>query len=78
MINHYSPEKDHAAQIRSFYELLQSHPEYKAGPEVVKLVLIGGCRNDADAKRVDGLRALAKDLGVNVSLFPILYLVLHI
>jgi len=30
----------------------------------VKLVLVGGCRNDEDTARVDSLRALSRELGV--------------
>jgi alpha-1,2-mannosyltransferase len=62
------PEKDHAAQLRSFHELLTSHPEYRTSrKDSVKLVLVGGCRNSDDAARVDGLRRLAKDLEIDVS-----------
>jgi alpha-1,2-mannosyltransferase len=33
----------------------------------VKLVLMGSCRDDADERRIDGLRKLAADLGIEVS-----------
>lgn len=33
----------------------------------VKLVLMGSCRDEADERRIDGLRRLAKDLGIEVS-----------
>ena len=62
-----SPEKDHAAQLRSLYQLLETHSEYKrAGTGQIKLVLVGGSRNAGDAARVEGLRTLAKELGVEV------------
>jgi len=60
----FRPEKDHKAQLRSFFELLERHPEYRSGPSGVKLVLVGGCRNAEDAARVDGLRALADELKI--------------
>ena len=62
-----SPEKDHKAQLHAFSQLLKSHPEYLAGKEkAVKLVLIGGSRNADDAARVEGLRALSKELKIEV------------
>ncbi|KAF7302656.1 hypothetical protein HMN09_00900200 [Mycena chlorophos] len=59
-IAQFRPEKDHAMQIRALHALLQAHPEYSK----VELILIGGCRNEQDQARVDGLRQLAQDLGV--------------
>ncbi|KAJ7160707.1 mannosyltransferase [Mycena filopes] len=61
-IAQFRPEKDHAAQIRALHVLLEEHPEYAA--EGIQLVLIGGCRNAADEARVEDLRKLARDLGV--------------
>jgi alpha-1,2-mannosyltransferase len=44
------------------------HPEYaNSDNKQVKLVLVGGCRNAEDATRVEGLRALAKELKIDVS-----------
>lgn len=61
------PEKDHAAQLYSLHELFKAYPEYaKAGESQVKLVLVGGSRNAGDAARVEGLRALAKELEIEV------------
>ncbi|KAJ7717579.1 mannosyltransferase [Mycena metata] len=61
-IAQFRPEKDHAAQVRALHALLEEHPEYAA--EGIQLVLIGGCRNAEDEARVEGLRKLAQDLGV--------------
>ncbi|KAH7907372.1 mannosyltransferase [Hygrophoropsis aurantiaca] len=62
----FRPEKDHAAQLHSFSHLLTAHPEYaETGPKSVKLVLLGGSRNEGDAARVDSLRKLAKDLHID-------------
>jgi hypothetical protein len=61
------PEKDHAAQLHSLHELFEIHPEYAAtGSSRVKLVMVGGSRNAEDAARVEGLRVLAKELGIEV------------
>ncbi|KAI0684595.1 hypothetical protein C8T65DRAFT_748628 [Cerioporus squamosus] len=64
-IAQFRPEKDHAAQLRSFHKLLEAHPEYRGqGPSSVKLVLVGGSRNVGDATRVEELRELAKELNI--------------
>ena len=56
-------------QLRVFHQLLQEHPEYaKNDDQRIKLVLVGGSRNQGDAKRVDGLRKLAKELSIEVCL----------
>ncbi|EDQ87667.1 uncharacterized protein MONBRDRAFT_27085 [Monosiga brevicollis MX1] len=53
----FRPEKDHALQIEAFALLHQRRPH-------VKLVLVGGCRNEGDARRVASLRAQATALGL--------------
>ncbi|PPR02779.1 hypothetical protein CVT26_009431 [Gymnopilus dilepis] len=61
----FRPEKDHQAQLHAFNELLISHPEYsREGADHVKLVLVGGSRNEGDAHRVRELETLARDLGI--------------
>ncbi|CAN0378468.1 unnamed protein product [Lampetra planeri] len=61
----FRPEKDHALQIRAFHRLQELlAPAERAR---VKLVLVGGCRDREDQKRVDGLRALAASLGLDLS-----------
>lgn len=60
--------------MHSFQKLLERYPEYRGrGASGAKLVLVGGSRNAGDAARVDGLRALAKDLGIEVSCYAILF-----
>ncbi|KAJ7505759.1 mannosyltransferase [Mycena galericulata] len=61
-IAQFRPEKDHAAQVRALHVLLADHPEYTA--QGIQLVLIGGCRNAGDEGRVEELRKLARELGV--------------
>ena len=54
-------------QLRVFHRLLNEHPEYtKDSDQRIKLVLVGGSRNEGDALRVDGLRKLAKELSIEV------------
>ncbi|XP_044141988.1 GDP-Man:Man(3)GlcNAc(2)-PP-Dol alpha-1,2-mannosyltransferase isoform X1 [Bufo gargarizans] len=63
-IGQFRPEKDHKLQIRAFSTLLaKKTPEERAN---LKLILIGGCRNEQDELRVSGLKKLAADLGVPV------------
>ena len=63
----FSPEKDHAMQLRVFHRLLNEHPEYtRDDDQRIKLVLVGGSRNEGDARRVDELRKLAKELSIEV------------
>ncbi|KAI0754464.1 mannosyltransferase [Daedaleopsis nitida] len=64
-IAQFRPEKDHAAQLRSFHKLLELYPEYRGqGLVSVKLVLVGGSRNTGDATRVENLRTLARELAI--------------
>ncbi len=62
------PEKDHRAQLNIFHRLLELHPEYiQDAEEPVRLVLVGGSRNEGDAQRILELRRLAKELRIDVS-----------
>lgn len=58
------PEKEHYKQIRAMATLLKQHPEYREGEKRVTLTLMGGARHTADRARVEGLRKLASDLGI--------------
>ncbi|KAF8877139.1 mannosyltransferase [Gymnopilus junonius] len=61
----FRPEKDHQAQLLAFHDLLKSHPEYaREGGDHVQLVLVGGSRNEGDARRVLELRDLARNLEI--------------
>ncbi|KAF6755846.1 mannosyltransferase [Ephemerocybe angulata] len=61
----FRPEKDHSAQIHAFHQLLEKHPEYKTDKHLgVRLLLIGGSRNEGDAGRVAQLRGLVGELGI--------------
>uniref|UniRef100_A0A8B9RFT4 GDP-Man:Man(3)GlcNAc(2)-PP-Dol alpha-1,2-mannosyltransferase n=1 Tax=Astyanax mexicanus TaxID=7994 RepID=A0A8B9RFT4_ASTMX len=60
----FRPEKDHQLQIRAFRKLLDKKGAEPGGRESVKLMLIGGCRNQEDEDRVLMLRGLCQELGV--------------
>lgn len=54
-------------QLRALKLLFDRSPQYKDGPQAVKLVMAGSVRGGADEARVEKLKALAKELGVQVS-----------
>ncbi|KAF9262849.1 glycosyltransferase family 4 protein [Marasmius fiardii PR-910] len=58
----FRPEKEHATQLYALHELIKGHPEYGTLGKGVKLIMIGGSRNEQDASRVSNLRTLAKEL----------------
>ncbi|XP_036760757.2 GDP-Man:Man(3)GlcNAc(2)-PP-Dol alpha-1,2-mannosyltransferase [Manis pentadactyla] len=61
-VGQFRPEKNHPLQIRAFAKLLN---EKVAEPRpALKLILIGGCRNQDDERRVNRLRRLSEDLQV--------------
>lgn len=61
-IGQFRPEKDHALQIKSFAIFLGSIPVNEQ--KEYKLVLVGSCRNQDDANRVNNLRELADTLDI--------------
>uniref|UniRef100_A0A3P9GX22 GDP-Man:Man(3)GlcNAc(2)-PP-Dol alpha-1,2-mannosyltransferase n=1 Tax=Oryzias latipes TaxID=8090 RepID=A0A3P9GX22_ORYLA len=63
-VGQFRPEKDHQLQIRAFRKLLDGKGEEPAGRESLRLVLVGGCRNQEDEERVQTLRGLCLELGV--------------
>lgn len=64
----FRPEKEHAKQVHAMAHLLGEHPEYRTGDKAVKLVMMGGSRDAGDERRVEGLKRLAEELGVKVSI----------
>lgn len=60
----FRPEKDHALQLRSLAKLFENYTQWKEAK--LELVLIGSSRNEADANRIDSLRQLAVELGIQV------------
>ncbi|KAG0738575.1 hypothetical protein G6F58_010560 [Rhizopus delemar] len=58
----FRPEKDHALQLRSLAKLFEKYTQWKEAK--LELVLIGSSRNEADANRIDSLRQLAVELGI--------------
>ncbi len=63
-VGQFRPEKDHQLQIKAFRKLLDRTGVESAGRDTVKLVLIGGCRNQEDEDRVQMLKGLCLDLRV--------------
>lgn len=60
-VSQFRPEKDHPLQIRAFAKLLEKTAGQQPLP---KLILIGGCRNHEDDQRVNELKKLCQELGV--------------
>jgi alpha-1,2-mannosyltransferase len=65
--NPLRPEKDHKTQIFAFHQLLREHSLASDGSDSVKLVLIGGSRNEGDAERIVALKKLVGELKIDVS-----------
>ncbi|XP_061654965.1 GDP-Man:Man(3)GlcNAc(2)-PP-Dol alpha-1,2-mannosyltransferase isoform X1 [Phyllopteryx taeniolatus] len=63
-IGQFRPEKDHRLQIKAFKKVLDRRREAAGGRETLKLILIGGCRNQEDQDRVLMLRGLCQEQGV--------------
>jgi alpha-1,2-mannosyltransferase len=61
------PEKDHAKQLHAFAKLYEEHPEHRTGETKITLTMMGGARDAADQARLEGLKALAYELGIEVS-----------
>eukprot|EP00761_Pharyngomonas_kirbyi_P014795 gb/GECH01014825.1/.p1 GENE.gb/GECH01014825.1/~~gb/GECH01014825.1/.p1 ORF type:complete len:471 (+),score=79.82 gb/GECH01014825.1/:1-1413(+) len=59
-IAQFRPEKRHEVTVRSFARMLSQHPEHSHA----RLILIGGCRDSADAQRVNEIRSFVRSLGV--------------
>jgi len=62
-IGQFRPEKDHILQLKSFALFLQKYDGEMKNSNV-NLILIGSCRGNDDYERVDQLKGLAKELGI--------------
>lgn len=64
----FRPEKEHPTQLRAFAKLLASPSVAQARGTIkrdqLRLVLAGSVRGQTDAQRVEALRDLAKELGI--------------
>lgn len=60
----FRPEKDHSLQLKAFKKFISG---FKIHEETMlyQLVLVGSCRNEEDVTRVDGLKALSRELGID-------------
>ncbi|GBF92830.1 GDP-Man:Man(3) c(2)-PP-Dol alpha-1,2-mannosyltransferase [Raphidocelis subcapitata] len=65
----FRPEKNHALQLEAYAMARQQAGPDEAGRavRVSKLKIIGGCRGPEDEAIVEGLRARARELGVDAS-----------
>ncbi|KAF8497476.1 mannosyltransferase [Russula emetica] len=61
-IAQFRPEKDHAAQIRMMASLQTRYPEHH---QSMRLLLVGGVRNEGDSARLEELKELADSLQVS-------------
>ena len=64
-IGQFRPEKDHPLQLRSFYEFLKC--KMAKDRHKYKLFLVGSCRNQEDRDRVNSLKELTSELGIQSS-----------
>ena len=72
-IGQFRPEKNHKLQIEALDMVLSEHPELRqkneskpspSSPRTIQLKLIGSCRNDSDRGRVDELRSIVNERGL--------------
>ncbi|KAK6173177.1 hypothetical protein SNE40_016681 [Patella caerulea] len=61
-VGQFRPEKDHPLQIRSFGKFVQNLSSNDRNQ--YKLLLVGSCRNQDDTDRVQNLKELAEEMGV--------------
>lgn len=64
-VGQFRPEKDHPLQLRSFHKFLKC--KMAKDRHKYKLILVGSCRNQEDQDRVNSLKKLASELGIQNS-----------
>lgn len=64
-VGQFRPEKDHPLQLRSFHKFLKC--KMAKDRHKYKLILVGSCRNQEDQDRVNSLKKLASELGIQKS-----------
>lgn len=64
----FRPEKEHSTQLKFLRALLDLRPDFAHGERAIRLVMMGSCRNVGDEERIRGLRELASQLQLEVSL----------
>lgn len=64
-VGQFRPEKDHPLQLRSFHKFLKC--KMAKDRHKYKLILVGSCRNQEDQERVNSLKKLASELGIQKS-----------
>ena len=69
-IGQFRPEKDHVKQLYILRKLIDAGENGRGGSRAddqfadVRLVLVGGCRNEEDERRVAELKRIVSDLGL--------------
>ncbi|MCO5568890.1 hypothetical protein L7F22_022592 [Adiantum nelumboides] len=58
----FRPEKEHGSQLRAVGLAIEKRPSLRKD---LRLVCMGSCRNEADEKRIQDLKQLAKDLKID-------------
>ncbi|WWC59281.1 uncharacterized protein I303_101832 [Kwoniella dejecticola CBS 10117] len=61
----FRPEKAHSKQLYALSALFERYPQYRNGPQSVKLVMMGGSRDAGDEARLYSLRKLAQKLDIS-------------
>ncbi|KAH6936566.1 hypothetical protein HPB50_019176 [Hyalomma asiaticum] len=61
-LSQFRPEKDHELQLKVLVELKEQLPETEFSK--IKFIMIGGCRNQDDEQRVNSLKHLSAEMGV--------------
>eukprot|EP01133_Synstelium_polycarpum_P008919 gene8919-10451_t len=62
-IAQFRPEKDHTLQLQTLHYLLEKYPEHRTKLGT-KMILVGSTRDQDDRDRVEALRTLAVELGI--------------
>lgn len=63
----FRPEKEHSTQLKIVAQLLKVRRDAGHSTSGINLCCMGSSRNEDDERRIEGLKALAKDLDVEVS-----------
>ncbi|UZJ54511.1 hypothetical protein CBS101457_003831 [Exobasidium rhododendri] len=60
----FRPEKEHSTQLKIVAKLIEVRKRAGEGTDEIHLCCMGSCRNEEDEERIEGLKKLATDLGI--------------
>lgn len=63
----FRPEKEHSTQIRVIAQVIRRRKAAEQPVTGLHLICAGSSRNSADERRISNLKALARELGIEVS-----------